>query len=233
MTDQEFPTKAGLELPFRWWDGVIALLLFILGGVPSALSGVGVFWTQLVSGILIVVYLGLRSRLGGRVVFGVRPSGRQFLAGVGMGILWVGLVGAFIAIAVAMTDYHDPVYPDWVVFQSYIEVPITALIGTVVLAPVIEEVVFRSILYRGLLRSMVLPIAVGISAGVFGAFHYVLDGGWVRAVGSFLLSFVLVGIYNCTRSLWPAIAVHATFNGVVVLFGFIAARIVGWGTTLT
>ena len=47
--------SAPLELPFRWWDGAVAVVLFVGSGFTALVigSGRGRFWYQLVAVVLV------------------------------------------------------------------------------------------------------------------------------------------------------------------------------------
>lgn len=90
-----------------------------------------------------------------------------------------------------------------------------ALIGvmSVVMAPVMEELFFRGVIYRGL---AVLPerrgsrglAAVVVSAVLFAAAH----GEVAQFVGLFAVGVVLAEVVRRTRRLGPAMAIHVGFN---------------------
>jgi membrane protease YdiL (CAAX protease family) len=88
-------------------------------------------------------------------------------------------------------------------------------------------------LYRGLLRSIGLASAAILASLAFGVIHYVDDGGLLRSAGAIVMSLAAIWLFHRSRSLWPAITLHAGFNGAVIVFGYVSAQIVGWGTTLT
>lgn len=96
---------------------------------------------------------------------------------------------------------------------------IALLVTAVLCAPIVEELVFRGLMMRGL-RSRVGPVAtVGIQAVLFGVAH--VDP--VRGRGNIGLVLVLSaagvgfggGAY-LLRRIGPAIIAHAIFNGVVM-----------------
>jgi membrane protease YdiL (CAAX protease family) len=88
--------------------------------------------------------------------------------------------------------------------------PIGAAILVIVVAPLLEEYLFRGLILRGLLTHHRRIVAVGIAALAFGIAH-----GNVR---QFFLA-VIIGLafgwwYVRTRSVGPGIIGHATFNAV-------------------
>jgi len=90
------------------------------------------------------------------------------------------------------------------------------VLTTVVLAPALEETVFRGFLLPTLTRWMNPNWALGASTLVFALAHQHNTGDTAQllAVGA------MAGVAYCrTRNLAASVAVHATFNlGVLVLF---------------
>jgi membrane protease YdiL (CAAX protease family) len=75
-------------------------------------------------------------------------------------------------------------------------------------APIVEETVFRGVLYRWLRGVLPLGTAMLVSGGIFALFH-----------GDVLLFLPLMGfgallswIYERTQSIWPGAVVHGLFN---------------------
>ncbi len=86
--------------------------------------------------------------------------------------------------------------------------PILDILATVVIAPLCEEIVFRGLVYRGLKRGMPTVAAALITSAVFGILH----GTIVWFVYTFLLSLVLITMYEYAKSLWAPILTHTAFN---------------------
>ena len=90
------------------------------------------------------------------------------------------------------------------------------VLTTVVLAPILEETVFRGFLLPSLTRWMGAPWALGVSTLIFALAHEHNTGDTAQllAVGA------MAGTAYCrTRNLAASIAVHASFNlGVLILF---------------
>lgn len=92
------------------------------------------------------------------------------------------------------------------------------LISVGLLVPLAEEVIFRGILYAWL-RRWGVPVAVVVSALVFGLFHGLNAIFFVGLVIGALNALV----YEKSGSLWPAVIAHAVNNSVaVVLLGLSA-----------
>jgi membrane protease YdiL (CAAX protease family) len=84
-----------------------------------------------------------------------------------------------------------------------------SLLGTVLFAPLFEEIVFRGLLYATLRRRLSWPVAAVLSAAVFAVAH----GYGAAGFGSVFLSGLLWAIaYERTGSLWPNTAAHVVNN---------------------
>lgn len=117
------------------------------------------------------------------------------------------------------------------------------LLALVVLSPAIcEELFFRGALLSGLRRDLPAWRVIALEMLFFGLVHMSIH----RFVPTALLGGVLAGVTLRARSLWPAVILHAAYNGLLVsselghlvvdprsawlalvgagLFGFVAAR---------
>lgn len=87
------------------------------------------------------------------------------------------------------------------------------LLGVVVLAPVVEELLFRGALLRALQRRFTVPRAVFLSAAVFAAVHVVGDPGSYAVVPGLLLLGLVSGWQAArTGDLSVSILLHMGFN---------------------
>ena len=95
------------------------------------------------------------------------------------------------------------------------------VVATAVVAPVVEELVFRGVLLRALLRRTTEGPSIGISALAFAAVHVIADPG-SRFVfpGLFALGIVLAVLAIRDRSLSRPIFVHGGFNLLATLLTF-------------
>lgn len=87
---------------------------------------------------------------------------------------------------------------------------IVAVLSTVVIAPIVEEVVFRGLVLSRLRRVMPGWLAVVLSALVFGALHGQII--WICYATVLGLIFGLMVLR--TGSLWPSLVAHIVFNGL-------------------
>ncbi len=97
---------------------------------------------------------------------------------------------------------------------------LSALLVGALMAPVVEEVVFRGFLFGGLLRLFSPVTAVLSSAALFAAVHRQLFAFPVL----FLLGVLLALLYYRSRSLWAPILLHFCINSVALLGQFLLAQ---------
>jgi membrane protease YdiL (CAAX protease family)/uncharacterized RDD family membrane protein YckC len=90
------------------------------------------------------------------------------------------------------------------------------LLGVAVIAPLVEETLFRGVVFGWMRGGMPLPVAVTGSALVFAAAH-ALYMQWTLLPPIFAIGCVLAIVYHYSRSLWPGIVIHASINTVATL----------------
>ncbi len=91
---------------------------------------------------------------------------------------------------------------------------VTQFVLVIVVAPLVEEMVFRGYLFRGLLQRLRPLYAAALSAALFAGAH-------LPSEGSAFLSLMILGLvsaytYRFTRSLVPSIILHAGYNACIV-----------------
>ena len=91
---------------------------------------------------------------------------------------------------------------------------LTALLA-VLSAPLVEEVVYRGVLYPGLARNWGMGAGVAGATLLFALVHVPQYwNSWAALATILLLSFVLTVLRAATGSILPGIATHFFFNGV-------------------
>jgi membrane protease YdiL (CAAX protease family) len=103
---------------------------------------------------------------------------------------------------------------------------ILTFFSLVILPPIVEETLFRGVLYGGL-RTKLRFIWAALITSVLFAVPHLLQGGdsllWVGAIDTFVLSLVLCYLRERTRSLWAGMVLHMLKNGLAFLFLFVFA----------
>jgi len=127
----------------------------------------------------------------------------------------LALVPALVLAVTVLTEWLLAVVPlaGWEeeLFESMTGDTLLAILLVSVLAPVVEEMLFRGLILRGFLARYPRWPAIVASALLFGASHLNI---YQFAVGV-LLGLPLGWLYERTRSLIPCIALHAAYNACV------------------
>jgi membrane protease YdiL (CAAX protease family) len=96
---------------------------------------------------------------------------------------------------------------------------IFTLISAVLLAPVLEELVFRGAILEKLRHSLGAPIALALSAALFGFTH--TGALWIAYAS--LCGILLGAVYIKFSSVIPCIILHAAFNATNYILALIPA----------
>jgi membrane protease YdiL (CAAX protease family) len=131
-----------------------------------------------------------------------------FVAGVVAGMFVLEIILAQVLPDNPNTAFHK-------IINSSQTNRILVVVMAVLAAPIVEEVLYRGVLYSGLRRAMGTTASVIVVTVLFTAIHvpqYV--GAWAGLTALALLSFVLTLIRAKTGSILPCVAVHLVFNSV-------------------
>ena len=123
---------------------------------------------------------------------------------LGLGIVLTELYNAVISVLPMPEVFQDIFHQSFGKKTSYL----SALFVAVVIAPLIEEILFRGIILKGLLAHGSQNRAIVWSAILFGLIHL---NPWQFPV-AFILGLVFAYWVIQTGSLWPAILGHALNN---------------------
>jgi uncharacterized protein len=96
-------------------------------------------------------------------------------------------------------------------FERMMSSGLATVVTVCIIAPVLEEMLFRGIILRSFLRQYTPGRAITASALLFGLAHLNI----YQFVAASLLGLLLGWLYERTRSLWPGIFFHAAYNSAV------------------
>jgi membrane protease YdiL (CAAX protease family) len=189
------------------WPVVVYVALLV-----AAAYGPSVWWCRFVS------------RRWGTDDLGVDIGLRPRWSDLGWGpVVWLGALGAQIAVGSVVVALDLPISnnTDPIREVAADRVYVVALvIAAVVAAPIVEEMVFRGVVLRGLSSRLPIVLAILLQGVLFGAAH--IDP--VRGAGNIGLVSVLSGVgiafgiaAHLLRRIGPTIVAHALFNGVVLI----------------
>ncbi len=175
--------------------------------------------------MLMTVIAGVLALLVYWIIFLVRK--KNFLQEVGIrkvsvnGILPIVLLGMSFNIITTMVVSYVPWPQAWMdsymASSSMIDTSLIAWIGAVIMAPVVEEIVFRGFIYGRLKKAFPMMVAAVISALAFGAMH----GTLIWLIYTFVFGMVLVWVYEKYQSLAACILLHMAYNLVGMLLSYL------------
>lgn len=93
---------------------------------------------------------------------------------------------------------------------------VIALIATIIMAPLVEEIIFRGLIYTRMKKGMNLIVAGLLSSLLFGIVH----GTLIWASYAFVLGMILVWLFERYQSLLATILLHFIFNAGGMILGY-------------
>lgn len=112
-----------------------------------------------------------------------------------------------------ITPFFEQMYKESIlVFEKALENKISGFMTICIVAPIVEEILFRGVLLRGLLQSkFTKPLyAILISSIIFGLVHM---NPW-QFIGAGFLGAIFGYVYYQTKSLWLCIFLHVLNNSI-------------------
>lgn len=211
---------------------LFVFLTFILSGLISLrvgdyLNGLQIdntinnFILQLVASILSIGLVGVFLKIK-------KTSLRDVFGSIKLKYLYLILI-YFIAYFVLIVSFHGlinflPWYdPEQVQDIGFDRTGITGyklalvFISLVILPPLVEELLFRRILYVGFRKKMPKILAAIFVSFLFGLAHM----QWNVGFDTFVLSLVMIYGFEKEKSLWLPIGIHAFKNLVAFLMIFV------------
>lgn len=233
--ETERPTPAanavGAAILFHIATAIIAAIVGLtLAGIvagKAAMDNQTTYFVGLIHGLVALVALPLLLKDGeeARNLFHLRePIDRQALLRIiiicGLVLLVIGSLSAWsiqnstklteqhlgdVATAAKLSGAHWWIY----------------LVCVVVMAPIVEELLFRGYLLTRLTQSVSTRGAVIASSAVFAVMHINYPPLTMAVI--FCLGVALAKIRLKTKSIWPSVALHMAWNGQVALLAVYAA----------
>ena len=139
----------------------------------------------------------------------IRIAAILIVAALAFNIAWTVLIGSKLEMQKALRDILAAIP------QTGLNVT-TILFATVILAPIVEELIFRGMLQTSLARKLPAWAAIGVAAIIFSAMH----GDFNSAPALFAIGAIFGTLYHLTGSLRVTIVAHLSNN----LFAMLASN---------
>lgn len=128
------------------------------------------------------------------------------------GILPVAVLAASFNLITSVVISYIPWPESWmesyIANSSVIDNSLVAWVTTVLMAPILEEIVFRGLVYTRLKKGFPMVVAAIFTSLVFGIVH----GTVIWAIYTFVFSLVLIWVFERFQSLTACILLHMAYN---------------------
>ena len=247
------PTVApDLQVPWGWGEILILAILYFAGGILLAKFLVrgfgiaGVSPTQLQKSVseqsffaivvelmldgALLTYLAAQVRLyfglpfwrtigWRRLETGATPRGLAYLGLLGGGLLFSLVIQLTSSVFAPKTKLPIENF-----FQDR-RSAILLMLMAVVVAPVIEETIFRGYLYPVVARSFGVKGGILVTGTIFGLLHAAqLWGGWGQIGLLILVGIVFTAVRAATRTVVASYLLHVSYNSFIFLAFVVASH---------
>ena len=90
---------------------------------------------------------------------------------------------------------------------------VLAILGVGIIGPIIEEIIFRGLIFKELKNVMPVPAVIIVQGVLFGIYHFNL----IQFIYATFIGIMLGAIYVLTKNLWVPIFIHMVNNICAVL----------------
>ncbi|WP_311482052.1 type II CAAX prenyl endopeptidase Rce1 family protein [uncultured Anaerococcus sp.] len=181
----------------------------------------GLLIGQLIKLTILYFYIGkrdnvYRNELGRRYIENEKISNPLIFVGIGLGTLGFGniLENIIVKALEGSKLVNDALELLEKAFRAKGPVDgIFILIAVIIGAPLVEELLFRGVLFEELRKEISLKGTIFLTALVFGIYHFNI----LQSSNAFFLGLVLAYVYYKTRSIKASIIIHATNNMIAMI----------------
>lgn len=201
---------------FQLWLSLldVSLLLSPWAAVPWAAMVAVMFWVW-------TLQPGRLGRLRRAARFRLRP-----LNPAGRWMAWTvaATTGYALAVLIAAPTADSAPTTRSMILDRLFSRPsagVQLLLLVVTLGPLLEELFFRGYIQRALERAVGAPVAIAVSTMLFALGHFARPLPLAQIALGILTGYAAYA----TRSVWPGVAVHVTYNATLV----VSAELGRWG----
>jgi membrane protease YdiL (CAAX protease family) len=133
-------------------------------------------------------------------------------------LLVPGLLLAMSAVESMLVWYFPLSRAEQAMFERMMAPGLGTLVAVCILAPILEEMLFRGVILRSFLHQYPRHTAILASATLFGLAHMNI----YQFVVGLALGSLAGWLYERARSLWPCIFLHSTYNSLIAYLSLTA-----------
>ena len=205
---------------FNFWSGVsVALSLiaaqFIVAILAAIIAGVAIgfdseSYMDMVMGITLIlafpvaVWIVFRKR---KLEVSAWEWNNKFWVLLPISFIMVFSMSYLIGVLLEMLPNYDQMLEQYSeMFEGMNQTML--IIGGGLVGPICEEIIFRGIILKGLLKTYDYKKAILFSSVIFGVIHLVP----IQVISAFFIGIILGYLYYKTRSLWLVSIIHVANN---------------------
>jgi membrane protease YdiL (CAAX protease family) len=140
--------------------------------------------------------------------------------GLGCGLMIMSY-GFNFAYSMFLAIFNLTMQPDFSLLFTDISSAWGVLIGGAVVAPIVEEIIFRGYIFAGLRNDFGWVKAAIISSLLFSIIHFQITA----FIPIFILGMIFAYLYQRSNSIWPAIIMHVSTNTIALVAAFLASEL--------
>lgn len=110
-----------------------------------------------------------------------------------------------------------PEYNEQIMGFFQIEQPILGIFVIGIIAPLIEELIFRGEVYKELEKNFSAPLVILIQALLFGFMHQIP----LQRIQTFIIGLFFGSVRAKTKNIWPSTIMHITSNMIASILVFL------------
>lgn len=126
---------------------------------------------------------------------------------VGSGVFWISDITNLIMLYFPITEN------EYLMFSRLLGGGVVSVIVVCVVAPFIEEMLFRGVILRSFLVNYSVNSSIVLSSLLFALYHLNI----YQIPVAFIIGCLFGWLYVRTRTLWPSIIGHALYNACAIL----------------
>ncbi len=167
-----------------------AMLMTFISGIAVLL----IYW---------VIFLIRKKKLTAEVM--IRPIPTKGILPI---VLLAVTFNVITSVLIGLAPWPQSWMDSYMMNSSVIDNSLAAWLTAVLMAPVLEEVVFRGLMYTRLKKGMPIVAAAILTSLAFGTMH----GTIIWAIYTFIFSLVLIWVFEKFHSLTANILLHMAYN---------------------
>ena len=135
----------------------------------------------------------------------IRPIPRKAILPIAV---MEGSFNILTSVVISMFPWPKSWMDSYVTSSTAIDNSLTAWLTAVVMAPVLEEIVFRGLVYTRLKKGLPQMMAAIMTSLIFGIAH----GTIIWAIYTFIFGMILIWVFEKFQSLTASIVLHLAYN---------------------